>query len=85
MATGAPAMGEVKAGMTRHYRCYFLGSDGKFKDFVDIICADDSAAVAKAQQCFAAYPECAAFEIWEAARKVYLGRRVVPPARIQPS
>jgi hypothetical protein len=61
--------------MVRYYRCYFLGSDDKFKDFVDLASADDAAAIAEAQRRFDNLGEFVAFEIWEGTRKVYVGRR----------
>ncbi|HVA13830.1 MAG TPA: hypothetical protein VNF99_11310 [Stellaceae bacterium] len=64
--------------MNRDYRCYFLGSDGKFKDFVAFVCADDQAAIAQAQRYFASQSDYVGFELWESTRKVYL--RPPPPA-----
>lgn len=57
------------------YRCYFLGKDGKIKDFVEFACADDAAAIAEAQQHFVRQRGYGGFELWQGARKVAL-----PPA-----
>jgi hypothetical protein len=56
--------------MDRYYRCYFLGGDDKFKDFVDFAAPDDQTATAKAQQYFDNQREFVGFELWEGGRCV---------------
>jgi hypothetical protein len=62
--------------MNRDYRCYFLGRDDKFKDFVEFTAADDLTAIAVAQQYFDSQREFVAFELWEGTHKIHAGRRV---------
>ncbi len=50
----------------RDYRVYFIGHDGRFIKFVDLNCADDSAAIESAKQLIDGHD----IELWQQDRKV---------------
>lgn len=54
----------------RHYRCYFLSTDGRFKDVIEFLAVDDEAAIACARVQFDRQSEFVGFELWEGTRQV---------------
>jgi hypothetical protein len=48
------------------YRAYFIGSDGEFQNSVPLECADDAAALKKAEQLVGGHH----VELWQYTRKI---------------
>jgi hypothetical protein len=66
--------------MKRHYRCYFLGTDGRIKDVIEFASADDANAILQARASFDRQSEFVGFELWEGARRVLQMRPKRPPS-----
>ena len=54
-----------------HYRCYFLGADGRIKEVEDIHCGTDDEAIAAGRQLVARRADRDGFEIWNGTRRIH--------------
>jgi hypothetical protein len=55
-----------------HYRCYFLGADGKISAAAENIeAASDADALALSRELYAARPASSGFELWQCKRRVH--------------
>lgn len=60
------------SGQMAHYRCYFLGADGRILGAAENIEAtSDTEALAASRQLFAARPDSSGFELWRCKRRVH--------------
>jgi hypothetical protein len=67
-----------------HYRCYFLGADGKISAAAENIEAgSDAEALALSRELYAARPVSSGFELWQCKRRVHeeTGQASAGPAR----
>ena len=54
-----------------HYRCYFLGPDGRIKEVEDIHCGTDEEAIEIGRRLLTERADRDALELWNGARRVH--------------
>ena len=54
-----------------HYRCYFLGDDGRIKEVEDIHCGTDDEAIETGRRLLSHRADRDGFEVWNGARRVH--------------
>ena len=63
-----------------HYRCYFLGADGRIKEVEDIHCGTDDEAIAAGLHLLSHRADRDGIEIWNGTRRIH-GEQRTPSER----